>query len=200
VADGSRPTSSALLVEGFAVRSKVLADGARQITAIHVPGDFFGLHSFLLKQMDHSVVALTGCRLALADHEALRRLMSVSTHLTRLLWMTTIIDAATHREWLVAMGRRSSLSHMAHLVCELFVRLQVVRLTDGLSYRLPITQRQLADTLGVSPVHVNRVLQSLRAEKVISWVSTSITILNWNRLVEIAEFDPAYLSLRSEAR
>jgi CRP-like cAMP-binding protein len=200
VFDGSRPHFSLLLVEGMSVRSKVLAGGERQITAVHIPGDFVDLHSFLLKRMDHDVVALTACRLVMAEHAAIRALMRVSEHLTRLLWLTTVIDGAVHREWLVAMGRRSSYSHMAHVFCELFVRLTIVKMTEGLTFNFPISQAQFADVLGLSTVHVNRTLQELRGDDLISWERQVVRIKNWDRLVKAAQFDATYLSLQKEPR
>ena len=200
VAEGSRPGFSLLMVEGMSVRSNILAGGERQITAIHIAGDFVDLHSFLLKRMDHSVVALTDCRLVITEHEAIRNLMCVSEHLTRLLWMSTVIDGAIHREWLVAMGRMSAFARMAHVFCELFVRLRIVGLTMGLTYRLPFTQGVMGDVLGLSNVHVNRTLQELRAADLLSWEKQIVTIKEWDLLVEAGQFDPTYLSMQSEPR
>jgi CRP-like cAMP-binding protein len=171
VSVGSRPTNSCLLMDGFAARYKIMADGGRQITAIQIAGDFVDLHGFLLKTMDHGIVALSACRLALAEHEAIRAITETSPHLTRLLWLDTLVEGAIHREWTVAMGRRSAKARLAHLVCELFVRL-----------------------------HLNRTLQDLRRLGVISWSGQKVTIEDWNRLSEIAEFDPTYLSLQNEPR
>ena len=200
VVAGSRPGHSSLLVEGFAARYKLLADGGRQITALHVAGDFVDLHAFLLKTMDHGIVALSPCRVGFADHQNLKRITEESPHLTRLLWLDTIVDGAIHREWIVAMGRRSKRSHLAHLICELYVRLRIVGRTQGQSFRFPLSQSEMADVLGLSTVHMNRVIQSLRREKLISWVNHTITILEWEKLQEVAEFDPTYLSMQSEPR
>jgi len=112
----------------------------------------------------------------------------------------TLVDGAIHREWIVAMGRRSKTSHLAHLVCELFVRLQVVKRTSGMSFQLPLSQLELADVLGLSVVHMNRVLGALRRIGVVGWANHAVTILDWERLVEIAEFDPTYLSMNREPR
>ncbi|RUU12219.1 helix-turn-helix domain-containing protein, partial [Mesorhizobium sp. USDA-HM6] len=117
-----------------------------------------------------------------------------------LLWLDTLVDGAIHREWIVAMGRRSKTSHLAHLICELFVRLQVVNKTREMSFHLPLSQAELADVLGLSVVHMNRVIGALRRMNVINWVTQTVTILDWPRLVEIAEFDPTYLSMSNEPR
>ena len=198
--EGARPSDSTLLLDGFAGRYKVLADGRRQITAIQVTGDFVDLHSFILKSLDHGVAALTRCKIALVPHEALRQITEQHPHLTRLLWLNTLIDAAIHREWIVAMGRRPALAQVAHLFCELYVRLRSVGLTNERSYHLPLTQAELGDTLGLSAVHVNRVIQELRSKGMITWRGNTLEITNWDALSEVAEFNPAYLYLADEPR
>lgn len=200
VREGDRPDRSTLVVEGFAIRYRVLSDGQRQITAIHIPGDFVDLHSFVLRTMDHSVGALSTCRVVTFPHPNLVRITEEFPHLTRLLWLMTLIDGAIHREWIVAMGRRSSSGQLAHLICELYVRLGVAGLVKDGSFVFPISQAQLSDALGLSAVHVNRVLQELRAEKLISWESQIVRILDWEALRDRAEFDVGYLHLNSEPR
>lgn len=200
VVEGSRPGYSSLLVDGFAARYKLTAEGTRQITAIHVAGDFVDLHAFLLKTMDHGVVALSPCHVSLCDHADLKQVTEQQPHLTRMLWLDTLIHGSIHRAWIVAMGRRSKTSHLAHILCELYVRLEVVRRTDGWAFHLPLSQGEMADVLGLSLVHMNRVIQTLRRERLISWSNQTITILDWERLQEVAEFDPTYLSLFVEPR
>ncbi|OJF89916.1 Crp/Fnr family transcriptional regulator [Pararhizobium antarcticum] len=200
VAEGSRPSYSTLLVDGFAARYKFMADGARQITALHVAGDFVDLHAFLLKTMDHGIVAMSPCHVAFLDHGDLKDISETQPHLSRLLWLDTLVDGAVHREWIVAMGRRSKKSHLAHLICELYVRLQVVRRTDGFRFHFPLTQLELADVLGISVVHLNKTLQVLRREELFTWINQMITILDWEKLQDLAQFDPTYLSLNVEAR
>lgn len=198
VREHTRPQHSTLLISGFSARYTTLEDGARQITEINVTGDFIDLHSLLMKQMDHGVVALTDCVVAQAAHTRLIDLTERHPHLTRLLWLDTIIDAAIHRQWLVAMGRRSGLGHLAHLVCELYLRLQAVGQAGELTFDLPLTQTVLGDALGLSTVHVSRLITELRGEGVVSWSGGRIHILDWHRLAEIAEFDPTYLRLQCE--
>jgi CRP-like cAMP-binding protein len=200
VREGERPERSQLVISGFTTRYRVLSDGQRQITAIHVPGDFVDLHSFVLKEMDHSVGALSDCRIVAFPHQALTTITERFPHLTRLLWLMTLLDSAIHREWIVAMGRRSAPGQMAHLVCELYVRLGVVGLVNNDSFTLPLTQMELADALGISAVHVNRVLQELRGENLLTWQNQVIHVVDWPRLQERAEFDPRYLHLNSEPR
>jgi len=201
VREGDRPDRSMLVSQGFTTRYRLLADGTRQITAIHVPGDFVDLHSFLLKTMDHSVGALSPCRVVTFPHANLRLITERFPHLARLLWLMTLLDGAIHREWIVAMGRRSALEQMAHLLCEIFTRLSVVGLGDRhRELILPINQTELGDALGLSTVHVNRTLQQLRADGLITWQGQAVRIHDWDRLAEIAGFDPAYLHLDAEPR
>lgn len=201
VLEGDRPDRSMLVASGFTTRYRLLGDGTRQITAIHLPGDFVDLHSFLLKTMDHSVGALSACRVVTFPHANLKAITERHPHLTRLLWLMTLLDSAIHREWIVAMGRRSAMEQMAHLLCEIFTRLAVVGLGNrDRELMLPINQTELGDTLGLSTVHVNRTLQQLRAEQLISWQGQAVRILDWDRLAKIAEFDPTYLHLDPEPR
>ncbi|MBD2747536.1 Crp/Fnr family transcriptional regulator [Microvirga sp. BT688] len=200
VREGDRPNESSLLLDGFAARYKLVSNGRRQISALHVAGDFLDLHSFLLKTMDYGVLALTTCRIATVPHATLEKITDEFPHLTRMLWLNTLIDGAIHREWLTAMGRLSATAHMAHLICELYLRLKVVGRAEGDSVQLPITQAELGDTLGLSTVHVNRVLQELRKEGLIRFQGDALTILDWERLKKVGEFTPTYLSLQNEDR
>ena len=189
-----RMTQSHLLLEGWAFRYIALGDGRRHILAIHIPGDFVDLHSFPLQVMDHSVATFSRCRVALAPHSRLRELTQVRPHLSRLFWLSTLIDAAVHRQWL-AGGQRSALERAAHLLCELYVRLQLVDLAREFSFAMPLSQIEFADALSISSVHTNRVLQELRNEGAASWQSREVRILDWQRLMTLAEFDPTYLNL-----
>jgi CRP-like cAMP-binding protein len=198
--EGDRPSESLFLITGFAARYNLLRKGKRQITALHVPGDFVDLHSFLVKRMDHGVMAITPCTLGVVPHEALRAITETQPHLTRVLGVNIAVDAAIHRQWIVCIGRQSALEHSAHLFCEMFLRLQAVGLTEDYSFKLPLTQAELGDTLGLSTVHVNRIIQELRAEGLITWRGETVVITDWPRLQELAEFDPTFLSLVSEPR
>jgi CRP-like cAMP-binding protein len=200
VTEGTRLTESTLLLDGIAGRYKILGEGRRQITALHIAGDFIDLHSFLLKVLDHGVAALTPCTIALVPHETLKMLTETYPHLTRMFWLNTLLDAAINREWITSMGRRAALERTAHLFCELFKRLEAVGKTQDLSFRLPLTQAELGDALGLSLVHVNRVVQALRNDGLVTWEGRVLTILDWDRLCELAEFDSAYLYLWREPR
>ncbi|WIJ25959.1 Crp/Fnr family transcriptional regulator [Devosia sp. RR2S18] len=200
VREGERPQRSMLLVSGFAIRYRVVAQGQRQILAIHIPGDFIDLQSFLLKEMDHSLAAVNGVRIYTYPHENLARLTESYSHLTRLLWLHTLLDAASQREWIVGLGRLSAVSRTAHLICEMYVRLKTNGLADALTFSFPMTQAALADALGLSTVHVNRVLQELRQRNLVSWEGTQIEVLDWDGLRHLGEFDDRYLHLVREPR
>jgi CRP-like cAMP-binding protein len=187
-------------VSGFAARYQVLEEGGRQITALHVAGDFVDLHSLLLKPMDHGVVTLSDCQIMKIDHAGLRAVTAQESHLARMLWLSTLIDAAIHRQWIVAMGRRTALGHTAHLFCEIYSLLNAVDLAPDMAFEFPITQQELADVLGLSSVHVNRTVQELRAKDLISWDGTTARILDWDCLAALGEFDPTYLQLENEPR
>jgi CRP-like cAMP-binding protein len=200
IREGDRPTESTLILEGYTLRQQVLTEGDRQITAIHIPGDFVDLHSFLIKTMDHSITTLTPCTIAGVPHIRLREISEQHPHLSRLLWLLTLIDAAIHRRWLTAMGRQSALAHTAHLLCEMYVRQKEIRLTTDATFRMPLTQAKLADTLGLSAVHTNRVLRDLREGGFVEWQGDRVTVKDWEALKELAEFDPTYLSCQDEPR
>ena len=200
VLEGDKPSDSCLLLSGFAARYNVLKDGRRQITAVHIAGEFVDLHSLLLAEMDHSVLALSDCEIALVPHEQLRDLSRTHHHLTRLFWTLTVIDAAIYRQWLVAAGRLSSVAQIAHFLCEMYVRLQVVGLAEDDTFRLPMNQNELGDAMGLSLVHVNRTLQELRREGLIEWQGDQVRILDRQALGRVAEFDPTYLNLEPKPR
>jgi len=200
VHEGDRPAESCLLLDGFAARYNLLADGRRQISAIHIAGDFVDLHSFLLKTMDHGVMTLSPVRVTFVPHATLAQISRDYPHLTRLLWLSTLIDSAIHRRWLTVMGRSTATAQMAHLICELHCRMKEIGLCDDGAFHVPMTQEELGDTLGLSTVHVNRVLAELRNGGVVKWQQNEVTILDLERLGEIGEFDPGYLHLRQEPR
>lgn len=193
----SEPSESTLLVSGLCGRLVSLAGGAQQLTALHVAGDFVDLHAFVLGRMDHSVVALTPCEIATIGHSALRNVTKIYPRLARSLWFLTMVDAATHRQWLTMLGRRDALQRGAHLVCELYTRLSDVGLTDGGRFGFPMTQAAIGDVLCLSKVHVNRVVKDLRAHGLVSWNRREIEILDWPGLVKLAEFEPTYLQLET---
>lgn len=198
--DRSRPFESCLLIDGYAARVGYLRSGRRQLTAIHIAGDFVDLHGLLLKVMDHSVVALTDCRVAFVEHTELQKLAGEQPHLWRLLSLLLTIDSAIQRSWLVSLGRRNPTSHLAHLICEIYLRLEIVGKARDNQFEFRIGQAELADMLGLSVVHTNRTLQELRAQNLLTWRNGVINITDWNALANVAEFDSVYLNLFREPR
>jgi len=192
---GERLNSSILLLEGLLARYKDLSDGQRQITHIHVPGDFADLHGYTLGYLDHNLITLTPCRIARAPHTGLLAITNRFPHLTRAFWFSTNLDASIHREWEVSLGRRKAIERAAHLLCELQSRLLVVGAAEGDSFRLPITQNQFAECLGLTGVHVNRVLRELREAGLADFRGGRVTIHDRPGLEGLAEFDPLYLYL-----
>jgi CRP-like cAMP-binding protein len=189
-----------LLVDGIVGRYKDLADGQRQIMELHVTGDFLDLHSFLLKRLEHNVGSMTPVRLAIVPHDAVRHITETEPHLTRILWFSTLMDAAIHREKILSIGRRSAVARVAHMICELKVRLAVVGKADENGYRLQLTQADLADVTGLTSIHVNRMLKKLRDDGLMTFRNAEVVIHDWEGLQRVAEFDPAYLYLERRPR
>ena len=197
---GVTVSNCTLLLDGIIARYRELADGQRQILELHVPGDFLDLHSFLLKRLEHHVGSLTPVRVAFVPHDALREITERHAHLARLLWFSTLLDAAIHREQILSVGRRSAIARVAHLMCELQVRLELVGLADGKRFLLPLTQTDIADVTGLTSVHVNRMLKRLRDDELVTFRGGEVVIHDWDRLQQLAEFNPGYLYLERRPR
>jgi CRP-like cAMP-binding protein len=193
-------SNSNILLEGLVCRYRDMANGERQVTEVHVPGDFVDLHSFPLQRLDHSIMALVPSRVAVVPHERLRAITETEPHLARLLWLATTMDAAIHRERMVSIGRRAALGRVAHVLCELYERFNVVGIASGLTYPLPLTQIDLAECLGLTPIHVNRTLRALRMQKLVTFRSKLVVINDLARLQDVAEFNANYLFLEKRAR
>jgi CRP-like cAMP-binding protein len=195
VRSGEELTTSLLLLEGWLARSKDLSGGERQFTELHVPGDFADLHGFTLKRLEHDVMSLCECKIAVVPHEQLLRLTEKFPRLGRIYWFCTNMDAAIQRELTLSLGQRSAISRMAHLFCELYVRLDVVGRARDNGYEFPLTQRELSECLGLTVVHANRTLQELRRRGLVKLENRHLKILDRRGLEGLAEFDPAYLYL-----
>jgi CRP-like cAMP-binding protein len=198
VREGDQPTRSCLLLSGFACVYKMTAQGKRQIVSFAIAGDIPDLQSLHLKVLDNSINTISQCRVGFITHEALREICERYPRLAAAFWRETLIDASIFREWVMNVGRREAYQRMAHVLCELIVRLKAVDLVEDHVCDLPITQSEFADALGVTNVHVNRVLQQMRAEGLIITQGTQLKIPDWNKLKEVGEFDPTYLHLENE--
>ena len=199
VRERDRPTQSCLVLDGWLCRYKILESGARQIFSFHIGGDIPDLQSLHLRTMDHNLGTLVQSTVAFIQHESVKNLAKDFPHICNVLWRDTLIDAAIFREWMVGMGRRDAPSRIAHVLCELFIKLQAVGLTKDHSCHFPITQSVIGDALGLSTVHVNRSLMELRGKGLIKLEKQVLTILKWEELREEGGFDPLYLHLESMA-
>jgi CRP-like cAMP-binding protein len=196
VHQGDAPGECCLVLEGFVCRYKVLGRGQRQIVSFHIAGDIPDLQSLHINPMDHSLGALSACRLAFIPHAALATLMRDHPRLAAAFWRNTLIDASIFREWLCGVGRRNAVERIAHLICEMFVKYEAVGLTRNGSFQLLITQAEYGDALGLSTVHVNRSLQTLRKQGLIASKGSRTEILNWEELKKAGDFDPMYLHMQ----
>lgn len=193
VREGERPVQCCLLIDGFLCRSKTTDAGKRQILSIHITGEIPDLQSLHLHVMDHDLTALSRCTVGLIPHDALRTVTRERPTVAEALWRETLIDAAVFREWIVNVGRRAAVVRLAHLLAEIGTRLQAMDLAPGDRFELPMTQLDIADALGLTPVHVNRVVQELRREGLLELRKHSVSLPDLPRLKELGDFDDLYL-------
>jgi CRP-like cAMP-binding protein len=193
VREGEQPDYCAALVVGFAFRHKVTGDGARQIMSIHMAGDMVDLQNSFLDVSDHNVQTLTRAEVAFIPRLAIREVAVKFPAVGRAMWTDTLIDASIFREWVMNVGRRDALSRIAHLLCEFAMRLEAAGLAEANSYELPMTQEQLADAVGLTPVHVNRVLKELERLGLIHRRKRAVSIPDWQRLRQAGDFSARYL-------
>ena len=199
VREGDRPSRCCLVLEGFACTSKIIEDGNRQIMNFHIAGDIPDLQSLHLTVLDSSLETITACTVGFIEHEKVHDLCRSNYRIASALWRETLIDASIFREWMASIGQRDAYSRIAHLLCEMLVRMRAVGLSgEDHSCHFPISQGKIADAQGLSAVHVNRILQELRSAKLISLKGGVLTALDWEGLKEAAEFDPAYLHLENQ--
>jgi CRP-like cAMP-binding protein len=200
ISEGEQPTCVNLILSGWGCRYKMLEDGRRQIVAFFLPGDLCDLKIFILKQMDHSIAAISPVHLSQISRETILKLTEDQPRISRALWWSSLVSEATEREWIVSLGQRSATERLGHLFCELFVRLRGVEMTEGWSYELPLTQTELGEVTGLSTVHVNRTLQDLRRDGLIELKDKTLTILDFERLQAMSMFSANYLHLEHEGQ
>ena len=193
VREGSRTDSCAILLSGFAFRAKLSAEGGRQIVALKTPGDPLDLQSLFLPTADHSLQALTRVELALVPHRAWNALLAARPAVARAVVVDVLIEGSIGREWLLNIGRRDARTRVAHFLCELVHRLNRVALDRIETLEMPLTQEQLADLMGLTPVHINRTLKALEGEGAVARVARRLHIADLDRLAEIASFSSLYL-------
>ncbi|WP_027136256.1 Crp/Fnr family transcriptional regulator [Geminicoccus roseus] len=198
--EGDRPDHVNLILSGWACRYKTLEDGRRQIIAFLLPGDLCDLNVFILREMDHSMAAITPLTFAEVTREHMEALTLDHPRVTQALWWDSLVNAAIQREWSVNLGQRTAFERVAHLLCELFLRLRSVGMTEGTSCDFPVTQVDLADATGLSAVHLNRTLQELRGADLIVLRGKLLTIPDLEALQAAALFSPNYLHLNHEGQ
>ena len=190
-----------LVLSGLAVRSKQMPDGGRQIMAFLVPGDLCDAEVFVLEAMDHDISAVSETTCAVIPSRVIEDLLTESSTLTRCLWWSTMTDSAVLRERIIDHGRRDARERLAHLFYEMLIRFRIVLETSDNTYPFPPTQEELADATGMTPVHLNRVVQQLRTDGLIEWKDKMLTVLDPPRLRKVAGFHASYLHLtRTENR
>lgn len=195
VSRGERVDQSYYLIEGSMMRFIDDRNGFRQLVGVQVPGDWVDLHSFPMKRLDHDVQALAPSKLAVFRHDVLQGLVDEHPHLARIMWFSTLLDAAMHREWIFRLGRLNAEGRIAHLICELIERLRMVGLYEEGQFPFPLTQQDFGEACGISTIHANRTFQILKEKGLVRKEdgTRSLLVLDEKGLRELGEFDPDYL-------
>ncbi len=200
VREGAPAGGVSFVIEGITCRYKLLRDGRRQIVAYSLPGDMCDLRIFILERADHSIGSVSSGAVAILPRTVLQNLTRKYPGVLHSLWCVSLAEEAITREWLVNVGHRTALERAAHLICEYFYRMQAVGLVRDASCEFPFTQAELADSLALSPVHVNRVLMQLRRAELIRFESHTLHVLDARELQSIAGFSPHYLQVAHRLR
>lgn len=196
IREGDRPGPVFVMLEGWACRYKILPNGARQILAYLMPGDACDLHAGLLAEMDHGIQTITPALVATIERAEMDKIMDRHPGIAKAMYLGQLIDEGTMRAWITSMGRRASIERVAHLMCELYLRARNIGLTLEPPLALPLSQLMLADSLGMTPVHLNRVMKELRASGAMTLKRGSLIVEDPGRLIQIAGFDENYLHRR----
>lgn len=196
IREGDQPGPVFVVLEGWACRYKILPNGLRQITAFLMPGDCCDLHVGMLQEMDHGIQAVTAAEIATISRPDMDALLQANPGIARAMYISQLVDEGTLRSWIVSMGRRSSVERVAHLMCELYLRAKTVGEIKADTVTLPLSQVILADALGMTPVHINRTLRTLRDAGALDLQRRSLLITDATKLVQIAGFDENYLHRR----
>ncbi len=198
IREGDPPEACAVLVSGFAFRQKLTGDGARQIVAVHIPGEPLDFQSLFLDVADHNVQTLTRAEVAFIPRIELQKLARSRPSVAHAILVMILVEASIFREWVLNVGRRDSRARLAHLLCEFAIRLEAQGLADENGYELPMTQEQLADALGLTSVHVNRTIMALEAEGFIDRDKRRVRFPDWRRMRDIGDFNQRYLHLQPQ--
>ena len=194
-AEGSTSPYLHIVLDGWAARYRTLSDGRRQFPALHLSGDVCDLDRLQMDRLDFGAIALTSCRVARLPLGRLMALFDERPVIRETFWWLTCVENAIATEWAVSLGRRSALERVAHLLCELKVRVEAAQPLGSDEYSLPMTQENIGDVVGLSVVHVNRTLQALRQRGLISLRERRLTILDYDALRHLCDFRQGYLHL-----
>lgn len=198
ICDGDRPGPLYLFLEGWGLRYKILPEGTRQVLAFLLPGDCCDMHTRVLDRMDHSIATITPSLVVSVDRGEMNALMDESVAITRAIWLMQLIDLGISRAWITSLGRQSSRARVAHLICEIYLRAHALRDNGGGECRMPISQIMLSDAVGLTPVHVNRVLRGFAADGIMRLSRGMLSVYDAEALGRIAGFDDTYLKRRVE--
>jgi CRP-like cAMP-binding protein len=198
IREADPPTACAVLLSGFAYRQKLTGDGSRQIVALHIPGDALDFQQLFLDIADHNVQMLTRGEVAFIPRAEVQALARSRAAVGHAILVKILVEASIFREWVLNVGRRDARTRVAHLLCELAVRLESDGLIDQYGYELPMTQEQLADAVGLTPIHVNRTLKALDAEGLITRTKRNVAFPDWERMRQVGDFNQRYLHLEPQ--
>lgn len=196
IREGDRPGPVFVMLDGWACRYKILPNGSRQVLAYLMPGDSCDLNVGLLAEMDHSIQTITPATVATIERADMDEIMDKHRGIARAMYLAQLIDEGTMRAWITSMGRRASIERVAHLMCELYLRARNIGLTLEPRLAVPLSQTMLADSLGMTPVHLNRVMKELRFSEAMTLQRGSLIIEDPAKLIRIAGFDENYLHRR----
>jgi CRP-like cAMP-binding protein len=200
ISEGDKPRHVHLVLDGWACRYKTLPDGKRQIVSLFIPGDFCDVNVYILKQMDHSIGAITRLKVAMIGPEEMDELTTERPRVIQALWWHELVTAAIQREWTVNLGQRSAYERLGHLLVEIYLRLRVVGRAQNGHCDFPLTQNDLAEATGLTSVHVNRTLQELRRDGLIELERKQLHLLDVERLMDASMFNANYLHMEHEGR
>ncbi|ANY19511.1 transcriptional regulator FixK [Tsuneonella dongtanensis] len=192
LARGALADRSTMLIEGFILRT-IEENNRRYVVGIQVPGDFVDLHAYALKRLDHDVVTIGPAKVGHVSHDRIGHIHQTVPHLSRLFWFSTLLDAAIHRQWTLKLEQLKASRRVAHRIAEIWTRLEMVGLGRPSGFRSPLTQTDLADMCGTTPIHMNRALAEMRREEVMEFRRGLVVVRDRAKLERYGDFDPAYL-------
>ncbi|UZK68817.1 Crp/Fnr family transcriptional regulator [Sphingomonas sp. S1-29] len=196
---GEQVGHSSLLIDGLAGRFGQNGDGGRQITCFYIAGDMADLMSLMSPTTGWGMMALTPMTILKVPHAELRQLTLAYPGIAEAFWRDSVADGSILSEWVVNVGRRDSITRVAHVFCEMALRFEQAGLGDRISYPFYITQADLADATGLTSIHVNRTLKVLRERSIVDFRLGVVRVHDWTKLVAIGDFDPAFLLLNAQA-